>query len=153
MICSLKPVLTEDRCLAQKEEFLITCYLWVIYSCRKAKHIHKRETQLLVREDVISGLLPQEFSWKQSLVMGLKGPGGKMNWLAIDCDEKGILESETVKYMFESHGTRTREWLHWRRPAAIVSDRPVLSSKGKPHIDKPATNSNKNLVVGPRWVF
>jgi hypothetical protein len=43
--------------------------------------------------------------------------------------EKGILESETVKYGHESHVTRTREWLHWRGPATIVNDRPVLSSE------------------------
>jgi hypothetical protein len=43
-------------------------------------------------------------------------------------DEKGSLESETVKYDHESHGTRTRELLHWRGPSAIVNDRHVLSS-------------------------
>jgi hypothetical protein len=44
-------------------------------------------------------------------------------------DEKGSLGSETVKYGPESHGTRTRESLRWRGPAAIVNDRPVLSSE------------------------
>jgi hypothetical protein len=48
-------------------------------------------------------------------------------------DEKGSLESETVKYGRESHGTRTREWLHWRGPAAIVNDRPLLSSESASH--------------------
>jgi hypothetical protein len=33
-------------------------------------------------------------------------------------------QSETVKYGRESHGTRTREWLRWRGPAAIVNDKP-----------------------------
>jgi hypothetical protein len=54
-------------------------------------------------------------------------------------DKKGNLESETVKYDRESHGTRTREWLCWRGPAAIVIDRPVLSSERAPHISKHAT--------------
>jgi hypothetical protein len=54
-------------------------------------------------------------------------------------DEKGSLESETVKYGRESHGTRIREWLRWRGPAAIVNDRPVLSLERAPHINKPAT--------------
>jgi hypothetical protein len=54
-------------------------------------------------------------------------------------DKKGSLESETVKYDLESHGNRTREWLRWRGPAAIVNDRPVLSSEKEPHINKPAT--------------
>jgi hypothetical protein len=44
-------------------------------------------------------------------------------------DEKGSIESETVKYGHESHGTRTRKWLRLRGPAAIVNDRPDLSSE------------------------
>jgi hypothetical protein len=52
-------------------------------------------------------------------------------------DEKGSLESETVKY-----GHR-----------AIVNDRPVLLSDRAPHINKPATDSNKYLVVSPRRVL
>jgi hypothetical protein len=35
------------------------------------------------------------------------------------------------------------------RAAAIVNDRLVLSSERAPHINKPATDSNKNLVKGP----
>jgi hypothetical protein len=54
-------------------------------------------------------------------------------------DEKGSLESETVKYGHESHGSWTRKCLHWQRPGAIVNDRPVLSSERAPHINKPAT--------------
>jgi hypothetical protein len=52
-------------------------------------------------------------------------------------DEKGRLESETVKYGRKFHGTRIQEWLHWRGPAAIVKDRPVLLSERVPHINKP----------------
>jgi hypothetical protein len=37
--------------------------------------------------------------------------------------------------------------------AANVNDRPVLSSEKAPHIDKLATDSNKNLVLGPRWLL
>jgi hypothetical protein len=51
-------------------------------------------------------------------------------------DEKGRLESETVKYGRDSHGTRTLEWLRWREPAAIVNDRPVLTSERALHINK-----------------
>jgi hypothetical protein len=40
-------------------------------------------------------------------------------------DEKGSLESETVKYGRKSHGTRILEWLPWQGPAAIVNGRPV----------------------------
>jgi hypothetical protein len=42
-------------------------------------HIHKNQTHHIVREDVTQGLLPQEFSWKISLVVGFKGPGAKTN--------------------------------------------------------------------------
>jgi hypothetical protein len=44
-------------------------------------------------------------------------------------DEKGSLESETVKYGRESHGTRTQERMHWRGPTAIVNDRSIPSSE------------------------
>jgi hypothetical protein len=68
-------------------------------------------------------------------------------------DEKGSLESESVKCGYECRGSRTREWLRWRAPAAIVNDRPALSSERAPHINKPATDSNTNLVVSLRLVL
>jgi hypothetical protein len=52
-------------------------------------------------------------------------PGSNTSTAALQVvggDEKGSLESETVKYDHESHGTRTREWLRWRGPAAILND-------------------------------
>jgi hypothetical protein len=51
-------------------------------------------------------------------------------------DEKGSLESETVKYGLEFQGTRTRERLLWQGPAAYTKDRPVLSSERTPHKNK-----------------
>jgi hypothetical protein len=51
-------------------------------------------------------------------------------------DEKGSLESETVKYGLEFQGTRTRERLRWQGPAAYTKDRPVLSSERAPHKNK-----------------
>jgi hypothetical protein len=68
-------------------------------------------------------------------------------------DEKGSLQSVTVKYGHESHGTRTRKWLHWRGAAAIVNNRSVLSSERAPHINKPASLTNKNLGGISRWVL
>jgi hypothetical protein len=47
----------------------------------------------------------------------------------------GSLESETVKCGHESRGTRTWEWVRWRGPAAIVNDRPMLSSERMLHKD------------------
>jgi hypothetical protein len=49
-------------------------------------------------------------------------------------DENGSLESETVKYGRESHGTQTRKWLRWQGSAAIVNYRPVLSSDIALHV-------------------
>jgi hypothetical protein len=48
---------------------------------------------------------------------------------AVGGDKKGSLESETVKYGRDLHGTRTQEWMRWRGPAAVVNDRPILSSE------------------------
>jgi CTP:phosphocholine cytidylyltransferase-like protein len=38
MICFAKPVLTEDMCVVQKEEFSIPCGMCDTYTLRKAKH-------------------------------------------------------------------------------------------------------------------
>jgi hypothetical protein len=54
-------------------------------------------------------------------------------------DEKGSLESETVKYGHEYNGTLTRTWLRWREPAVIVNDRVVFLPEKDPHINKPAS--------------
>jgi hypothetical protein len=54
-------------------------------------------------------------------------------------DEKGSLESETVKYGREFQGTRTRERLRGQGPAAYTNDRPVLSSERALHINKTVT--------------
>jgi hypothetical protein len=73
-------------------------------------------------------------------------------------DEKGSFKSETVKYGHESQGTRTRETLRWRRPAAYAKDRPVLSSgEGAPQKQDRSCQrliniwSWKYLVMSPRW--
>jgi hypothetical protein len=44
-------------------------------------------------------------------------------------DKNGSFQFEAVKYGRESHGTRTRECMRWRGTAAIVNDRPILSSE------------------------
>jgi hypothetical protein len=52
MICSAKPILTEDLYIMQKEEFLNNM-LYVRYvHLTEAKSIHKRHTHLLFRVDV-----------------------------------------------------------------------------------------------------
>jgi hypothetical protein len=57
----------------------------------------------------------------------------------------GNLESETVKCDHESRGTRTREWLRWRGPAAIVNDRPILLSKRLVHKNYDRKGSFKKI--------
>jgi hypothetical protein len=54
-------------------------------------------------------------------------------------DEKESLKTETVTYGREIQGTRTRERLLWRGPAAYRKDRPVLSSERAPHKNKTVT--------------
>jgi hypothetical protein len=51
--------------------------------------------------------------------------------------QKGSLESGTVKYGRQSHGTRIRwiRWLRWRGPVALLNDRPILSSERMLHKD------------------
>jgi hypothetical protein len=68
-------------------------------------------------------------------------------------DEKGSLKSGTVKYGREYQGTRIRERLRWQGPAAYTKDRPLLSSERKPNKkqDRNCQNSNKYLVMSPRW--
>jgi hypothetical protein len=46
-------------------------------------------------------------------------------------NEKGSLKSETVKYGYESEGTRSQERLHWRVPAAYTND-PSSRQRGRP---------------------
>jgi hypothetical protein len=45
MICSEKLIVTHDLCVEQKEEFKFTLD-------ERPKHIHKKQTHLLLREDV-----------------------------------------------------------------------------------------------------
>jgi hypothetical protein len=45
----------------------------------------------------------------------------------------GSLKSETVKYGYETKGTRIQEGLRWRGPVAYTKDRPVLPSQRVPH--------------------
>jgi hypothetical protein len=54
-------------------------------------------------------------------------------------DEKGSLKTETVKYGREIQGTRIRERLRWRGPAAYTKARPVRSSERAPHKNKAVT--------------
>jgi hypothetical protein len=61
--------------------FSITCSTYEKYTWRNAKHIQKRQTHLLAREDVIYDLWPPGFSWKNALFVGLKRLGAKTSWL------------------------------------------------------------------------
>jgi hypothetical protein len=69
--------------------------------------------QMLPRQQIRT---PQQNYWTRRFLCG--GPPG---W--------GGLASETVKCGHESRGTRTWEWLRWRRPAAIINDRPIHLSR------------------------
>jgi hypothetical protein len=127
---------------------------------RFAKHIHK-VTQSTIGHPLLSSRLlrfvaPQKTSNRMSepfemmiyirsawkLVQSRKMQGSNTSTVALwvlGGDTKGSLESETVKYGPESHGTQTRERLRWRGSATIVNDKPVFSSERAPHTNKPAT--------------
>jgi hypothetical protein len=82
MICSVKPVLTEDLCEVQKKD-IFNKMLCDTYTWRKAKHIHKRQTHWMLHKDYdrkvsvggknISGRDPQG-AWREDELNGDKPP-------------------------------------------------------------------------------
>jgi hypothetical protein len=68
-------------------------------------------------------------------------------------DEQGSFESETVKYGHESQEVLTRKRLRWRGLGAFVNDRPSRPKEGHTSSNPQLSDSNKNLVVSPRWVL
>jgi hypothetical protein len=68
--------------------------------------------------------------------------------------EKGSFESERVKYGRKSQGTRTREWLRWRGPAAMQTIDSSFHQRERPISTNPQmSDSNKNLVISLKWVL
>jgi hypothetical protein len=57
----------------------------------------------------------------------------------VEGDDKGSLKSESVKYGHESQGTRIRETIRWRGPAAYTKDRRIISSERAPYKNKTVT--------------
>jgi hypothetical protein len=68
------------------EEFSATCYKSKCdsYTWRKAKNIHKRQTNLLVSRMLYKYYDSKGSVEKNSLVVGLKGLDNKTNWLAVN---------------------------------------------------------------------
>jgi hypothetical protein len=100
--------------------------LWTLSICEKFycenTHVFKCSTYVQNNSDLLVGNATR-------ILVTLRVVGG---------DEKGSLETETAKYGHESYETGTRKWLRWRGPAAIVNDRPVLSSERAPQFNKHA---------------
>jgi hypothetical protein len=71
----------------------------------------------------------------------------------VEGDEKGSLKTETVKYGREIQGTRTRERLRWRGPAAYTKDSLVLSSERVPHKNKTVTVNQRISGHEPQMGF
>jgi hypothetical protein len=95
-----------------------------VFSFADAPKVYNKDLKQL-RED------PRVEAGSRTSTLTLRVVGG---------NEKGSLESETMKYGHESQGTRTRKLLRWREPAAIVNVRLVLSSEREsPTSNKPAT--------------
>jgi hypothetical protein len=79
MICSAKPVLTEELCVVQTEEFSITCYMCDTYTWQRPG-IFIRGKPIFWSER----LLQKAYDRKRSvdiisLIEGLKWPEAKMN--------------------------------------------------------------------------
>jgi hypothetical protein len=60
---------------------------------------------------------------------------------------EGSHSLQTVKYGHEFRGTRNSKWLCWRRPAAIVNDRLILTSERMLHKDYYHKSSNEKTFV------
>jgi hypothetical protein len=81
MIYFAKPALTGALYIVEKEEFSVTRCKCDTSPWQKAKHIHKRQTHLLVRENYdhkgsvkeISGHEPRG-AWRQEEVISCKPP-------------------------------------------------------------------------------
>jgi hypothetical protein len=115
-------------------------------------------TELLLADSVFCGFGPRLYNILIYSELG-ETPVRRRGWSTITLrvvggDEKGSLESETVNYDHESRGCRTRKCLRWRGPGAILNDIPVLSSEtASTSTNQQLSDSNKNLVVSPRWVL
>jgi hypothetical protein len=89
MICSAKPVLTQELCVVQKQEF----FTW-----RKAKHMHERHPYSRQRGCYIMTIIARvhlgeniPWSW------GLKGLEAKTNWLAVKCQSWSNFDFESFE--------------------------------------------------------
>jgi hypothetical protein len=100
-----------------------------MHSCRTV--MEPLEAVISIRFSGIYKIPPRVEAGSNTSTVALRVVGG---------DEKGSLKSETVKYDSKSHGTRTRERLHWQGPAAYTKDRHVFPSQRAPH-------KNKTVIV------
>jgi hypothetical protein len=81
------------------------------YTWQKAKHIHKRQTHLLVREDYDrSGSVE-----KKILDVSLKGLGAKMNWLVVNRQSYSNFDFNSYSALLEiltgAHQSKNCTWL------------------------------------------
>jgi hypothetical protein len=115
----------------------ITGLLETMFSTSSVQRGYKEEIWSLPCGSGVEYLHRSPESRRNPVLEGIIGPpsswGYKYEDLALQV--WGSFESETVKYDHESRGTRTIEWLRWRSPAAIVNDRPILSSERMLHKD------------------
>jgi hypothetical protein len=128
----------ESRTLHKNNRYVLDSNLWIILwhdvwkpemRCQRSTTETSVARQRLAKHCSRSN----ELSWQRILritqelwdtVFCLRSPLRRertSNWFAgiyyrkaVEGDKKGSLESETVKYGREPHGTRTRKWLLWR---------------------------------------
>jgi hypothetical protein len=80
MICSVKPVLTENLCVVQKK-FFFNNMLFVRNVHLAKGQAYSQETNPSSRQAGYKGIrtITAKVQFKKSLVIGLKGPDAKMN--------------------------------------------------------------------------
>jgi hypothetical protein len=76
MICSAKPVLTEDLYVVQKKEFSIRCYKC---DTHEGSSIFIRDKPAFSSERIYIRTITTNVKLKKSLVVGLKGLDAKTN--------------------------------------------------------------------------
>jgi hypothetical protein len=97
MICFAKTELIENFYIVSKKEFLVIWYTICIYvryvHLRKAKHVHNRQTDPLVRT-MTAMVHSKQISGPEP-----KGLSAKMNWLVVSCQSALHGQSPAGKYM------------------------------------------------------
>jgi hypothetical protein len=131
-----------DGGIAYCDIYIVRCLIWL------EKCVFAKQTQAQRLTELLQAVLSVRFALRVIYRERLTCPGETQClrvWLGYPVPggytrKYGGLALQVWGYVRESRGTtRTREWLRWRGPAPIITDRPVLSSDRASNINKPTT--------------